>query len=181
MQSFYTGSATFKGNIEKFRQWYIRSVQNRTTGKNFAKSFAPLSSNCKYAKQSEWGVESDFTIDVYDGLDEDDEEFSFTFKSLKNSPYNLWKQLETNYNIIVEEYGYPKEETLFCKYLNGKYITKNYMNIFIKKYDYPGEFQPSKKAENDKKLYNKEFEEWLNDEWYALYEKWVQNTFDCDN
>ena len=180
MSYMYTGTTILKGDIEPFRQWYIKSVQNGTTGHNFARSFVPLSCNCNYAKQSEWGVESDFDIDVYDGLDEEDTDFSFTFKSVKKSPYNLWKHLETKYNITVEEYGYPEEETAFCKYLNGHYITKNYMNTFIKKFDYPGEFQPSKKSLKNTQLYNDEFEGWLNDEWYELYEEWIINTFEND-
>jgi len=181
MPYIYTGTTKFKGDIEPFRQWYIKSVQNGTDGQDFAKSFAPLSCKCKYAAQSEWGVESDFSIKVYDGLDEDDEEFSFTFESVKKSPYYLWKQLETNYNITVEEYGYPEDDVAFCKYLNGHYITKNYITTFTKKFEYPCEFQPSKKASTNKQLYDIELEEWLNDEWYKLYEKWIPNTFENDN
>ena len=67
MSYMYTGTTILKGDIEPFRQWYIKSVQNGTTGHKFANSFVPLSCKCKYAKQSEWGVESDFDIDVYDG------------------------------------------------------------------------------------------------------------------
>ena len=176
MPNWYSGRATFKGDIEIFRKWYIKTIQKGSKLAVFANTFAPLSSidyNMSNACE-EWGVKWDFSINIVNGLDEEDEEFIFTFDTAWNSPCYLWKQLENRYNIIIEEHGYEESNRFFYKYYNGKHIVK-YIDINDEWFIDKSKFTPSKEAIKNKDIYDEELLEHSYDNINDVFEDWNLN------
>tara|TARA_B110001469_G_C9603581_1_gene299959 strand:+ start:241 stop:822 length:582 start_codon:yes stop_codon:yes gene_type:complete len=176
MPNLYTGTTTIKGNVERFRKWYIETLQNNSPLNVFAQTFAPLSSGEYSFSNSceEWGVKWDFEINIISGLDEEDEEFIFTFDSAWNSPYYLWKQLETKYDVIVEEHGYEEGNRFFYKYYNGKHIVKEidlYDEWFLEKLN----FIPSEEALKNEEIYDEELMEYSYENMNNVFENWHIN------
>ena len=176
MPNLYTGTTTIKGNVERFRKWYIETLQNNSPLNVFAQTFAPLSSG-EYSFSNaceEWGVKWDFEINIISGLDEEDEEFIFTLDSAWNSPCYLWKQLETKYDVIVEEHGYEEGNRFFYKYYNGKHIVKEidlYDEWFLEKLN----FIPSEEALKNEEIYDEELMEYSYENMNNVFENWHIN------
>lgn len=179
MPNWYSGTVKITGDIQIFKDWVINKLVKNEELKNFAQTFAPLSSG-KWnfpSACSEWGVKWDFPITISSGLDEEDEEFEFTFMSAWNSPCFLWKQLETKYNVKVEEYGSEEGEISFYKYKNGREI---YINVepewFKNKYD----FKASKEALEDEEIYEEELYQHKTEYWNEELINWNENVSDDD-
>ena len=113
MPNWYSGIVTIRGDIARFRDWYLKHKDTEEGLENsFAQTFAPLSSGkWNYATAChEWGVKWDLgNISMISGENDDDEEFSFSFDTAWNAPVRLWRQLELRYEVEVEEYGYEEQ------------------------------------------------------------------------
>jgi len=176
MPNWYSGKATLKGDINIFRKWYIESLQKETKLDIFANTFAPLSSedyNFSNACE-EWGVKWDFSINIVSGLDEEDEEFIFTFDTAWNSPCYLWKQLENKYNIIVEEHGYEESNRFFYKYYDGRHIVKH-IDINDEWFIDKSNFKPSEEAHKNSDIYDDELLEHSYENINDVFEDWHLN------
>jgi hypothetical protein len=175
MPNWYTGQATLKGDVYLFRKWYIETVQQNdgNAGDTFAQTFAPLSSG-KYNFVNacdEWGVKWDFKVNIISGLDEDDDEFIFTFDSAWNAPCYLWKQLETKYNVVVEEHGLEEGNRFFYKYHNGRHIVKD-IDLYDEWVLNQLNFIPSKEAEEDEDIYDEELTNCSYENINNVFEHW---------
>lgn len=171
MPNWYLGTAIIRGDIHIFKKWAINKLLKNEELKDFAQTFAPLSTDewnfgsaCK-----EWGVKWDFPITISIGLDEEDEEFEFTFMSAWNSPCFLWKQLETKYNVEVEEFGFEEGDSSFYKYKNGR---ENYKKIDNNLFEDKFNFKPSKEALENEDTYEDELCDHKNDNWSDAFYMW---------
>ena len=176
MPNWYSGTAKITGDIQIFKDWVQEKYSKNENLDNFAQTFAPLSSGeWNYATAcKEWGSKWDFEIDL---ISDDDNEFVFSFLTPWNSPCFLWKQLETKYNVQVDEFGYEEAEISFYKYKNGREIFINVEPEWFKdKYD----FEPSKEALEDEEIYEEELYQHKTEHWNDELIQWNENVSDDD-
>jgi len=171
MPNWYCGTTIIRGDIIPFKKWAINKLLKNEDLNKFAQTFAPLSSKewdfgiaC-----SEWGVKWDFQIIITSTLEEEENEFKFTFMTAWNSPCFLWKQLETKYNVEVEEYGFEEGNSTFYKYKNGR---ENYKSMDDKWFEDKFDFKPSKEALENEEIYEDELSDHKNDNWSDAFYMW---------
>ena len=166
MPNWYSGTVTIRGDIARFREWYIKHKDTEEGLENsFAQTFAPLSSGkWDYATAChEWGVKWDLgNISMISGENDDDEEFSFSFDTAWNAPVRLWRQLELRYEVEVEEYGYEEQQVEFYKYHKGRFICKEIDNDWFAE---NLNFEPSEEAKHDEELMEDEKNDFKYDYW----------------
>lgn len=182
MPNWYSGTVSIFGDITPFHQWYIDNKDTQNILNNsFAKTLAPLSTGkdkWSAAAYTEWGVKWDLSnISILSGDDENDEVFSFTFNTPWNSPIYLWKQIETIYNVEIEEFGYEEQQIDIYKYNKGRYIHKIIDNDWFSK---NLNFIPSEEALQNEEILEDEKNDFRYNYWCDGMDKMFNSLSDDD-